>query len=67
MKMFAMESILYVDLNGIKCFSLGNLSTTTMMESCYLQVIDNPVIKSMEITSHFHSGTGKGFNKPAGC
>ena len=26
-----------------------------------------PVMKSMEITSHFHSGTGKGCNKPVGC
>ena len=39
----------YVDLTSIKCAAFVNLSTTTMMESCCLQVIDNPVIKSMEI------------------
>ena len=41
-------------LNWYKCISFVNLSTTTMMESCCLQVIGNPVMKSMGITSHFH-------------
>ena len=67
MNIFAMESALYVDLTGIKRDAFVNLSTTTMMESCCLIVIQNPVIKSMEITSHFHSRTGKGCNKPTGC
>ena len=65
--MFAMESVLYVDLTDIKCDAFVNLYTTIMMESCCLQVIGNPIIKSMEITSHFHYGTSKGCNKPAGC
>ena len=67
MKMFAMSSVLCIDFTGIKCASFINFSTTTMIESCCLQVIDNLVMKSMEITSHLHSGTGKGCNKPAGC
>ena len=65
MKIFAMASALYVDLAGIKCDSFVNVSTTTMMESCCIQVIGNLVIKSMEITSHFHFGTGKGCNNTA--
>ena len=56
MKIFAMSSVFYVDLTVIKCVSFVNLSTRTMMESCCLQVIGNPIMKSMEITSHFHSG-----------
>ena len=67
MKIFAMTSTLNVDLNGIKCDAFVDLSTTTMMESCCLIVIGNPVIKSMEMTSHFHFGIGKGGNKPTGC
>ena len=58
---------LYVDLTNMKCDAFVNLSTTTMMESCCLIVIGNPIIKSMEMTCHFHSGIGKGCNKLAGC
>ena len=67
MKIFAMASALYVDLTAIKCDSFVNLSTKNMMESCCLIIIGNPVIKSMEMTSYFHSGIGKGCNKPVGC
>ena len=75
-KSMQFENILHEDLCNVISLMLRlhqyemsafvNLSTTTMMESCCLKVIGNPVIKSMEITSHFHSGTGKGDNKPAG-
>ena len=54
-------------LTSIKCDGFVNLSTTTMMESSCLIVIGNHVIKSMEMTSHFHFGIGKGCNKPVGC
>ena len=40
-------------LNRYKCVSFVNLSTTTMMESCCLQVISNPVIKFMEFPFPF--------------
>ena len=43
-KDLAMASILYVDLIGIKCVDLDNLSTTTMIESCCFTVIRKPVI-----------------------
>ena len=48
---FTMEFILYVDLIGIKWTSFNILSTTTMMESCFLTVIGKSIIKSMEIIS----------------
>ena len=51
---FAMESALYMDLTSIKCDSFVNLSTTTMMDSWCIQIIGNPVLKFMEINSHFH-------------
>ena len=50
---------LCVEFTGIKCDAFVNLSTTTTMESCVLIVIGNPIIKSMEMTSHFHSESGK--------
>ena len=65
MKFFVMALALYVDLTDVKFYAFVNLSTTTMMESCCLIVIGNPVIESMEMTSHFHSGIGKGCNKPS--
>src|SRR5713101_2145119 len=67
MKIFAMSSVLCVDLTGIKCDAFVNLSTTTLIELSCLQYIGKCVMKSMEITSHFHSVTGKGCNKPVGC
>ena len=44
MKFFGMASTLYVDLTNIKCDAFVKFSTTTMMESCCLQVIGNLVI-----------------------
>ena len=67
MKIFAITSDYNVDLTGIKCDAFVNFSTTTMMESCCLIVIGNPVIKSMEMNSHFHFGIGKGWNKHPRC
>jgi hypothetical protein len=37
------------------------------MASFCLVEAGNPVIKSMDMVSHFHSGMGKGCNSPAGC
>lgn len=58
-KNFAMLLSLYVDLTGIKCASLVNLSTTTIMESCFLVFMGSPIIKSIEITFHFHYGRAR--------
>jgi hypothetical protein len=67
MNMLAMYISLQVDLTGIKRADLLNLSTTTMMASFYLVDVGNPVMKSMEMVSHFHSGIGRGCNNPVGC
>ena len=48
------------------CF-FENLSTRTVMEWCCFIVIGKPIIKSMEIISHFHSRIGEGCNKLARC
>ena len=61
------SAALCVDFTGMKCAYFLNLSTTTMMESCCFCVLGKPMIKTRDIISHFHSGTGKGFSKPAGC
>jgi hypothetical protein len=45
---------LKVDLIRMKWVSLLNVSTTTMIASCFLIVFGKLVIKSMEIVSHFH-------------
>jgi len=56
-----------VDFIGMKCVILVNFSTMTMMESCYFTIFDNPVMKIVEITSHFHSQIKIGCNSPPGC
>ena len=66
MNILGISSTLLVDLIGIKCVVLDHLSTKTMMESCFLEVIDNPIIKSMVTISHFHFGIGKDRNKHVG-
>jgi hypothetical protein len=38
-----------------------------MMASFCLVEVGNPVMKSMEMVSHFHSRIGRGCNNPAGC
>ena len=63
----AISLALLVDLNGMKCVALVNLSTITMMESCCLGVVGKYVIKSIKITFHFHYGMGKGYINPAIC
>jgi hypothetical protein len=37
------------------------------MASFCLVEVGNPVIKSMEMVSHFYSGMGKGCSSPDGC
>jgi hypothetical protein len=66
-KISATSAALWVVFNGIKWAALVSLSTTTMIESCCLLVLGNPVIKSIVTTSYFHSGIGKGCSNPAGC
>ncbi|KAL5773861.1 hypothetical protein ACOSP7_011418 [Xanthoceras sorbifolium] len=41
--------------------------TITHIASCLCEVNGNPVTKSMEILSHFHSGIGNGWSTPDGC
>lgn len=53
MNMLEISIVLWVDLIGIKCVDLDKLSTTTMIESCFLEVGRNLVIKSIVTTSHF--------------
>ena len=47
-------------LYGRKCRTPLNWSETTQIESFPLEVRGSPVIKSMPMESHFHSGTDKG-------
>jgi hypothetical protein len=67
MKILEISISLQVEFTGMKWASLLNLSTTTMMASFCLVVLGSPVIKSMEMVSHFHYGIGRGCNSPVGC
>jgi hypothetical protein len=67
MNILAISIALQVDLTGIKWADLLNLSSTTMMASFCLVEVGNPVMKSMEMVSHFHSGIGRGCNNHVGC
>jgi hypothetical protein len=67
MNTWAISISLQVDLIGMKWADLLNLSITTIMASFCLVDVGNPVMKSMEMVSHFHSGMGKGCNNPVGC
>jgi hypothetical protein len=58
---------LQVDFTRIKRESLLKLSTTTIMASFFLVDLGNPVMKSMEMVSHFQSGIGRGCNSHVGC
>jgi hypothetical protein len=46
--------------------TLVRQSIITQIESFPFCVRGSPVTKSMPISSHFHSGTGRGCNRPAG-
>jgi hypothetical protein len=50
---------------GKKSANFVNLSTTMKMQSLPCS-LGNPVIKSMEILSHFFSGMGSGCSSPVG-
>jgi hypothetical protein len=67
MKMLAMSMALQVDLTGMKREYLLSFSITTIMASFFLVDFGNPVMKSMEMVSHFHYGIGRGCNNPARC
>ena len=67
MNMLAISISLQVDLTGIKWGDLFSLSTTTIMASFCLVDVGNPVMKYMEMVSHFHSGIGRGCNNHVGC
>jgi hypothetical protein len=67
MYIVAILASLCVDFPGIKWEDLVSFSTTTIIESCFLTVLGNLVMKSVVTTSHFHSGMGKGCSKLARC
>jgi hypothetical protein len=67
MNISAMFIALKVDFIRIKCADLLSLSITTMIESFCFLFLGKLVIKSSDIVSHFHSGTGNGCNRPVGC
>lgn len=56
-----------VVLQGIKCATLVNLSTTTRIESWWNLVFKKSIIKSIKITYHFYVGTSCGYKYPTGC
>jgi hypothetical protein len=59
----------YVALKSVamekKCANFVNLSTNTKMQS-FPYALDNLVMKSMDMLSHFFYGMDKGCNSPAG-
>ena len=65
MKILAYISAVWVILTGKKCADLVNLSTITQIESFPSFDLGNPIMKSMEISAHFHSGMGKSCRVPA--
>lgn len=67
MNTYAMSLAEKVDLTGMKCATFVNLSTITIMESCYIIVFGKLVMKCMEMTSHFHSRISIGCSSSPGC
>ena len=55
-----------VVLTGMKCATLVSLSVMTHMASFPCRDRGSPTIKSIPISSHFHSGILFGCNSPAG-
>jgi hypothetical protein len=55
MHSFANEAPEYVVLMGIKWVTMVNQSTMTQIESYLAWIRSNPTIKSIPISSHFHS------------
>jgi hypothetical protein len=63
MNISAMLIDLKVDFTEIKCADLLSLLITTMIESFCFLFLGKPIIKSSDMVSHFHSGTGNGCNR----
>lgn len=63
----AIYGALYVVLTSMKWALFVNVSTTTNMESCLLEVIGNPTMNSIHMTSHLDFGISWGCNNLAGC
>jgi hypothetical protein len=57
------KSIIFIGKNKVDFVSQ---STTTHMASFPFFPLGNPVTKSIEISSHFHSGIDNNYNSPAG-
>jgi hypothetical protein len=56
----------YVIRTGMKCVTLVRRSTITHIESLPLGVLGSPLMKSILISSHLHSGMGNGWSNPLG-
>lgn len=54
-KTCAIEEAMQDVLMGEKCATLDNLSIVTMIQSCHHDDIGNPMMKSIDMVSHFHS------------
>jgi hypothetical protein len=57
---------LYLVPTGMKWANFIRQSTITHIESCSHEVRGKPIIKSMQMSSHFHSGILKGCSFPVG-
>jgi hypothetical protein len=62
---FASVTVECFTFTGRKCANLVSRSIMTQIESNYLDVVGNPVIKSIPISSHFQDRIGNGCNIPA--
>jgi hypothetical protein len=58
---FANLSLPYVVHTGMKCASLVRKMIITHIESLPLGVLESPLIKSILMSSHFHSAMGNGW------
>ena len=62
----ASSSTQYEVLTGRKWATLVNVSTMTQIALLPRRVLGNPVMKSIQTSSHFHCDTGSGWRSPAG-
>jgi hypothetical protein len=54
----------YMVHTGMKCATFVRRSTNTHIELLPLGVLGSPLMKSMLMPSHFHSGRGSGWSTP---
>jgi hypothetical protein len=56
----------YVVRMGMKCATFVRRSTITHIKSLPFRVLESPLIKSMLMSFHFHSGMGSGWSNLVG-